>query len=323
METRSKLHELKLAMQPTMRELRFTISRIRSSPLSIVGAAIVILFIVIALAAPWLAPPGHLSQGGNPYMIPKYGIKATPQPPGTTVAGYYARFGTTAWQYDIYYGCIWGASSAFRVGIFVVVPSLLIGLLMGIIAGYYGGYLDEFLMRFTDIIIAFPSLILCMAFIVVLVPIGVGRLDAVMLAFVLVGWPTYARLIRGEVLRIKNEDYIEAAKSIGCSDFRVIIRHILPNSVYPVVIMASLDIGTIVLGVAALTFIGLGAPEGWADWGQLIAYSRNFIYGRPDNPYGYWYTFVIPGVFISLFTLGWNLLGDAFRDILDPTIRRK
>jgi len=162
-----------------------------------------------------------------------------------------------------------------------------------------------------------------MAFIVVLVPMGIQRLDAVMLAFVLVGWPSYTRVIRGEVLRIKNEDYVEAAKSIGCSDFRVMLRHILPNSIYPIIIMASLDIGTIVLGVAALTFIGLGAPEGWADWGQLIAYSRNFIYGKPDNPYGYWYTFVIPGLFISLFTLGWNLLGDAFRDILDPTIRRK
>jgi len=178
-------------------------------------------------------------------------------------------------------------------------------------------------MRFTDIIIAFPSLILCMALIVILVPLGVARLDAVMLAFVMVGWPSYARIIRGEVLRIKSEDYVEAAKSIGCSDFRIITKHILPNSVYPLVIMASLDIGTIVLSVAALTFLGLGAPEGWADWGQLIAYSRNFIYGKPTDPYCYWYTFVIPGLFISLFTLGWNLLGDAFRDILDPTIRRK
>jgi len=323
MDVKSKLHEFRLGMQPSIDELKFIATRIKSSPLSIVGAAIVIFFIILALAAPWIAIPGHPSQGGNPYMMPKFGILATPQPPGSTVKDNYARFGTTAWQYDIYYGCIWGSRSAFHVGIMVVIPSLLIGLALGTLAGYYGGYLDELLMRFTDIIIAFPSLILCMAFIVVLVPMGIERLDAVMLAFVIVGWPSYARIIRGEALRIKNEDYIEAAKSIGCSDFRVILKHILPNSIYPVVIMASLDIGTIVLGVAALTFLGLGAPEGWADWGQLIAYSRNFIYGKPTDPYCYWYTFIIPGLFISLFTLGWNLLGDAFRDILDPTIRRK
>jgi peptide/nickel transport system permease protein len=323
MEAESRLYELKIKMQPFISELRFTVKRIRSSPLSIIGAAIVIFFIVLALAAPLLAPPGHPSQGGNPYMMPKYGISVTPKPPGSVIKSDHAIFGTTAWQYDIYYGCIWGSRSAFRVGLLVVVPSLLIGLILGALAGYYGGYMDELLMRLTDIILAFPSLILCMAFIVVFVPMGVERLDAVMLAYVLVSWPGYARTIRGEVLRVKNEDYVEAAKSIGCSDFRIIFKHILPNAIYPVVIMASLDIGTIVLGVAALTFLGLGAPEGWSDWGQLIAYSRNFIYGKPDNPFCYWYTFVIPGLFISLFSLGWNLLGDAFRDILDPTIRRK
>ncbi|MEM2960695.1 MAG: ABC transporter permease [Candidatus Bathyarchaeia archaeon] len=320
MDMESKLYGYKIKMQPFIRELKFTAKRIRSSPLSIVGALIVVFFVILALVAPLLASPGHPSQGGNPYMMPKYGIAVTPKPPGSTIKDGYVIFGTTAWQYDIYYGCIWGSRSAFRIGLLVIIPSLLI---LGSLSGYYGGYMDEALMRLTDIILAFPSLILCMAFIVVLVPLGIERLDAVMLAFVLVSWPGYARTIRGEVLRVKNEDYIEAARAIGCSDLRVIFRHILPNAIYPVVIMASLDIGTIVLSVAALTFLGLGAPEGWADWGQLIAYSRNFIYGKPNDPFCYWYTFVIPGLFISLFTLGWNLLGDAFRDILDPTIRRK
>jgi len=323
MEVRSKLAEYRVRLQPTVRELKLVGTRIRSSRLSILGAAIIVFYIALALLGPWIAPAGRPSQGGDPYMIPKFGILVTPQPPGSIVHGNYALFGTTAWQYDIYYGCVWGTRSAFRVGLLVVIPSLLVGLVLGMIAGYYGGYLDELFMRLTDVIMAFPSLILDMALIVVLVPLGVQRLDAVMLAFVLVGWTNYARVIRGEVLRTKNEDYVEAAKSIGCSDLRVIAKHILPNSIYPVLIMASLDIGTTVLGVAALTFIGLGAPEGYADWGQLIAYSRNFIFGKPDNPFGYWYTFIIPGLFISFFTLGWNLLGDAFRDILDPTIRRK
>ena len=323
MDIRARLKDYRVGMQPAMRELRLVGARIRSSRLSIVGATIVACYAVLALACPWIAPAGHPSQGGDPYMMPKFGILVTPQPPGSIVRGNYALFGTTAWQYDIYYGCVWGARSAFRVGLLVVVPSLLVGLIFGMSAGYFGGYLDELFMRITDVIMAFPSLILNMALIVTLVPLGVQRLDAVLLSFVLVGWTSYARVIRGEILRTKNEDYVEAAKSVGCSDLRVIVKHILPNSIYPVLIMTSLDIGTTVLGVAALTFIGLGAPEGYADWGQLIAYSRNFIYGKPDNPFGYWYTFVIPGLFISLFTLGWNLLGDAFRDILDPTIRRK
>jgi peptide/nickel transport system permease protein len=144
-----------------------------------------------------------------------------------------------------------------------------------------------------------------------------------MLSLTIVGWPGYSRLIRGEILRIKNEDYVEAAKSVGCSDLRVIYKHILPNSIYPILIVFTLDIGTVVLGAAALSFLGIGAPPGYADWGQIIALSMNWIYGAPSNPFGNWYTFVIPGLFISMFVMGWNLLGDALRDILDPTMRRK
>jgi peptide/nickel transport system permease protein len=199
----------------------------------------------------------------------------------------------------------------------------VVGLLVGLIASFYGGWIDEVLMRFTDIIFAFPYLILCMTLVVVLVPIGYARLDAVVIAMIIVGWPGYARIIRGEVLRVKNEDYVEAAKSVGCSDARVIARHILPNSIYPVLVVFTLDIGTIVLAAAALSFLGLGAPVGYADWGVIISLSEDWIYGSPANPFGFWYTFIIPGVFISTFVLGWNLLGDALRDILDPTLRRK
>ena len=122
---------------------------------------------------------------------------------------------------------------------------------------------------------------------------------------------------------MKTEDYVEAAKAVGCSDLRVIWKHVLPNSIYPILIIASLDIGSIVLTSAALSFLGLGAPLGYADWGQIISFSRSYIYGRTNDPFCYWYTFVIPGLFIFSFVLGWNLLGDAMRDILDPTLRRK
>jgi peptide/nickel transport system permease protein len=306
-----------------MKEWRFTLKLFRKSTLSIVGLTIIVFFILMAILAPYLAPAGNITQGGDPNNIPYDPVllaanSLRPQPPS-----WQHPFGTMAGQYDMYYGCIWGSRNALRIGIEVAGTSLVVGLLVGLIASFYGGWVDEVLMRLTDIIFAFPYLILCMTLVVVLVPIGYARLDAVVIAMIIVGWPGYARIIRGEVLRIKNEDYVEAAKSVGCSDARIIARHILPNSIYPLLIVVSLDIGTIVLAAAALSFLGLGAPPGYADWGEIITLSEDWIYGSPSNPFGFWYTFIIPGVFISTFVMGWNLLGDALRDILDPTLRRK
>jgi peptide/nickel transport system permease protein len=317
---RAVLQKERVEMEPRIKEIRFTLKLIRKSPLSIVGSAIVLFYVFVALFAPFLAPmgPPSMGQGGDAMMMPHNGMSLIPVAPSAANP-----FGTMQGQYDIYYGCIWGARSALRIGVIVAGGSLVIGLAVGIIAAYYGGWMDEVLMRLTDIVLAFPGLILSMALIVVLVPIGVARLDAVMLSLVIVGWPGYARLIRGEILRIKNEDYVEAAKSVGCSDLRIIGSHILPNSIYPVLIVFTLDIGTIVLAAAALSFLGLGATIGYADWGQIIALSLNWIYANPAAPFEYWFTFIIPGLFISMFVLGWNLLGDALRDILDPTLRRK
>jgi peptide/nickel transport system permease protein len=296
--------------------------RIKQSPLSLVGLSLVVVFVVIAVLSPVLAPPNPSWTDitfSDPFMIPRdltahLDNPAEPQPPSELHP-----FGTAEFQYDLYYGMIWGTVTAFRVGLWVTFASLFIGLFVGVVAGYYGGVIDEIMMRFTDVILAFPGLILAMAFVAAL-----GRsLDNVLLALVLVGWPGYARLIRGELLRVKQEDYIEAAKAVGCSDLRVIVRHALPNSIYPIVISASLDIGTIVLAAAALSFLGLGSPPGYADWGMLISESQNWIYGNKSAPLQYWHTFLIPGIFIFTFSLGWNLLGDAFRDIMDPTIRRR
>lgn len=328
MSVKSRWKEFKTSMSPTIKELKFMASRIKQTPLSLIGAAIVIFYVVVALTAPVLAPP---LPNRNPYMVPRDSYIFKPNPPDNRHI-----FGTTEGQYDLYYGCIWGTRTAFRIGIFVVVVSLAIGLTIGCLAGYFGGIVDELMMRFTDIIFAFPGLLLAMAFVVALpselalpqlgplkLSIPLTDLDKVLTGLVIVGWPSYTRLIRGEILRVKTEDYVEAAKAVGCSDFRVIVKHILPNAIYPILIVASLDIGAIVLTAAALSFLGLGAPKGYADWGQLIAMSRNWIYGEIGNPFGYWHVFVIPGIFIFTFVLGWNLLGDAFRDILDPTIRRR
>ena len=296
---------------PRIKELKFILKRIRENPLSIIGLAIVIFFTIVAIAAPLLAPP---RPGRDPYMIPRYGYFPEPQPPSPEHP-----FGTTQGQYDLYYGVIWGTRTAYRIGVLVVAVSALLGILIGGIAGYYKGIVDEILMRLTDIILAFPGLILAMALVVAFGP----GLDSITLALILVGWPTYARLIRGEFLRITAEDFVEAAKAIGCSDARIIFRHVLPNAIYPLLVVASLDIGSVVLTAAALSFLGLGAPEGYADWGQLISLSRNWIIGTAHNPFAYWHVYIIPGLFLFLFVMGWNLLGDALRDVLDPMIRRR
>ncbi|UCG54844.1 MAG: ABC transporter permease, partial [Dehalococcoidia bacterium] len=250
----------------------------------------------------------------NSYMIPRDGYSSTPKPPSDEHV-----FGTTQGQYDIFYGVIWGTRTAFQIGLIVMGAVLIIGIFLGSIAGYFGGIVDEIIMRITDVFLAFPPLILAMA---VTVALGPG-IQSVMTAITIVSWPSYARVIRGDILAIREEDYVEASRSVGSSHLRVILRHVLPNSIYPVFIMASLDIGAVVLTAAALSFLGLGVPEGYADWGQMISFARNWIVGTPSNAFAYWHTVWIPGLFIFFFVMGWNLLGDSLRDILDPRLARR
>ncbi|MEM4713252.1 MAG: ABC transporter permease, partial [Candidatus Bathyarchaeia archaeon] len=245
---------------------------------------------------------------------PKLGYRIDPLPPSPDHP-----FGTTRLSVDIYYGCIWGIRFAFIIGLEVIIPSLVIGLILGLLAGYYGGIIDEIVMRFTDVILAFPGLILAMAFVSALSRAGWKTMDAAILAITLIAWPGYTRLIRGEVLRVKSEDFVEAAKACGASDIRVMMRHILPNSVYSLIVVVTLDFGTIVLTAAALSFLGLGSPPGYADLGKLIYDAMAYV----SQGFRYWWVYTIPGVFIVLFVLGWNLLGDALRDVLDPLYRRK
>ncbi len=307
----SRLNDFKANLRPRARELRFSLSRIRKSPLSLVGISIILFFVVIAILAPVLAPSPDLAR---PYNIPRDGFSPVPRPPNENHV-----FGTTEGQFDIYYGVIWGTRTAFAVGLLVVGASLLIGIVLGALAGYYGGIIDEIVMRVTDIFFAVPSIILAMAFVAAF---GTG-LENVMKALVIVWWPSYARLIRGEMLSVKQETYVEAARSMGASDFRIITKHLLPNTMFAVLVMASLDLGAVVLTAAGLSFLGLGAPLGFADWGQMISFSRNWIVGPIGQPFAYWYTVLIPGLFIFFFVLGWSLLGDALRDVLDPKLRRK
>ena len=280
---------------------------LRRRPMSLLGFAIIGFFLTVALLAPVLAP----SEAGSrdAYIIPQTGYSPDPVRPSKAHP-----FGTTEQQYDLYYGMVWGTRTAFRVAMQVVVVSVVLGILLGGAAGFYGGWVDEALMRFTDVILAFPDIVLA----VVIVAIRGPSLDNVMLSVTAVSWPSYARLMRGDVLSVKERDFVAAARALGASDARILFRHIVPNAIYPVLVVASLSMGRIVITAAALSFLGLGSPVGYADWGQLISLSRNWILGSSGNPFEYWHTVFIPGTAIFLFVLGWNLLGDAVRDILDP-----
>lgn len=283
-----------------------TLKRILQNKASLVGLVLVLFFAAVALFAPWLAPAQNPR---DPYQLPQSSYEVTPQPPSAQHI-----FGTTEQQYDLYYGVVWGTRLAFKIGITVTFFAFLIGLFLGAVAAYFGGKIDELIMRFTDIVFAVPSLVLAMVIAAMLGP----DIRHMMMALTAVAWPSYARLVRGDVLSVKRRDFVTASKALGARGPRLLLRHILPNSIYPSVVVASLDIGYIVLTAASLSFLGLGAQPGTADWGQLIAMARNWVLGSGGNTFAYWYTVVVPGGAIFLFVLGWNLLGDGFRDILDP-----
>lgn len=286
-----------------------TFLKLIKNPLGLTGLVLIVFFLVIAVIAPMLAPP---KWAGEPYRIPRDGYKAEPQPPSEKHL-----FGTAEGQYDIYYGIIWGTRTAWFVSLTVVGIALAIGILMGVMAGFYGGLLDEVLMRLTDIFMAFPFLVAAMTLTSIL-----GRgVDNAMIALIAFGWMGYARLIRSEVLRIREEEYVQAARAVGVPVWRMIPRHILPNAIWPVFVQGTMDMGSIVIAFAALSFLGVGAPEGYADWGQMISYARNWIIGLRGNPLAYWFTVIYPSIAITLFCLSWNLVGDALRDILDPRLR--
>lgn len=227
--------------------------------------------------------------------------------------------GTSQGQYDIYYGVVWGVRTAFRTGLIVVISTLLIGVIIGSISAYYGGIVDNIIMRFVDVFLTLPFILAALIMAAVLTPkIGRSLLPAI-IALITFGWMGYARIIRGDILSIKERDYIMAARVIGVKDSRILFRHILPNAIFPTMVLASLAIGDVVLSFAALSFLGIGTEVGYADWGQVLSFARNWITSLND----YWYIIAWPGITLVLFVMSWNLVGDALRDVLDPRMRGK
>lgn len=299
-----------------------------SNASSLVGIVLLIFFIIIAIFAPVIAPP--LSE--DSYQIPRMSWDVNPQPPGFPMSDNMrdiydhmgkdlkwdiAIFGTAEGGYDIFYGLIWGTRTAFRIGLITVAVAALIGIFIGSISAYFGGWIDEILMRITDIFLSFPFLVAAMVLTTIL-----GRgLDKVMIALITFGWMGYARLIRGSILSAKEETYVMAAKALGVNDIKIIWKHLLPNTIFPVMVQGTMNIGSMVITAAALSFLGVGAPVGYADWGQMVSFARNWIIGSPGHAGQYWFTVFYPGIFIVLFVLAWNLIGDTLRDILDPRLR--
>ena len=225
--------------------------------------------------------------------------------------------GTASGQWDIYYGVVWGTRTAFKVGLIITLSVATLGIFIGSVSAYYGGAVDMILMRITDVFMTFPFLLAALTLSAILTPVMGKSLIPPSIALIMFGWMGYARLIRSDILSVKEREYVIAAKVLGATDRRILLKHILPNSIYPTLVVASMDMGSYVLSFAALSFLGVGAEVGYADWGQLISFARDWITNLSD----YWYIVVYPGTALVLFVLAWNLVGDALRDILDPRLR--
>jgi peptide/nickel transport system permease protein len=265
------------------------------NPLTLAGLLIIGLLVLLAFTAPALAPYDPLKTDTVHRLLPPSQEHL---------------FGTDQLGRDLFSRVLHGTRISLRIAILTATIALAIGGPLGIISGYFRGRLDLLLMRVTDMFMAFPRLILAMAIAAALRP----TLENVVIAISLAAWPAYARLARSVALALREEQYIEAARGLGASGARIVMRHILPGAVSPVVIQVSLDMGNILLTAAGLGFIGFGAQPPTPEWGLMIAEGRNYITNE-------WWVSTFPGLAIALVVLGFNLLGDGIRDALDPRLR--
>lgn len=273
--------------------------RFRQSKLSMIGAALVAVVIFFTLFGKLLAPyPEHV-EGGFDTSV-RFQAPSLAHP-----------FGTNELGQDVLSLVMAGTTVSVLAGFGVVLIGTFIGTLFGAVAGFVGGWTDEILMRFTDLTLTIPSLILAMAIAAALGPGFANMVIAISLSW----WPGYARLVRGEVLAAREEVYVTAARAIGANPGRILFRHILPNIVSPIIVKMSLDMGFAILTVAGLGFIGIGVRLPTPEWGTLLSLSRSYM---PD----YWWTAMAPGMAMFLAVFGFNLLGDGLRDSLDPRSMR-
>ncbi|MFT4160156.1 nickel transporter permease [Shinella zoogloeoides] len=267
---------------------RFTANR-----LAVLGLLIILGLVFLALFAPLIAP--H-----SPYVGDLANARLLTPGPGHWL-------GTDDQGRDILSRLIYGSRLTLQVVLLVAVIAAPIGLLVGTVAGYAGGWVDAVLMRITDIFLAFPKLVLALAFVAALGP-GIGN---AIIAIAITSWPPYARIARAETLTVRNSDYILAVQLMGASPWRIVLRHIMPLCISSLIVRVTLDMAGIILTAAGLGFLGLGAQPPLPEWGAMIASGRRFILDQ-------WWVAAMPGFAILIVSLGFNLLGDGLRDALDP-----
>jgi peptide/nickel transport system permease protein len=269
--------------------------RLVRSPLALAALGLVTTWVAVALLAPVLAPHPPLAQD----------IVHRLQPP----AGEHW-LGTDPLGRDVFSRILYGARLSIPVGAAAVVLAGGLGIAIGGAAGFIGGIVDEAVMRVTDLMLAFPTVILAM---VITAALGAGIQNAV-LAIMVAWWPTYARLERGLVLSLRRREFVEAARALGASPLRIAVRHVLPGTISPIVILGTLDVGHAILTFASLSFLGLGPPPQIPEWGSMIAAGRNYL--------NQWWIATFPGLAILSLVLAFNVVGDTLRDLLDPRFRR-
>ena len=335
-----------------MEEWKLMLYALNRSPPGLIGLALVLMFVFLGIFGPSMAPWSYR------FFPSQYNMSTYLAPPGSsfvlnvtelqgdniiqyTTVIYYP-LGADHFGRDLLSLILYGARVSFVISIVVIVLGVPLGIILGLIAGYYGGKVDELVMRITDIFLAFPALILAMAFSAVLPQRlqnfisahesvqrfvlwlfalepqdagNLGKLLAVILAMIIVWWPAYARITRGSTLTERENLYVEAARAIGLSSRTIMFKHILPNIIGPILVYITLDFGGVILMEAGLSFLGLGATPPIADWGRIVYDGSQYF---PEH----WWLVTFSGLMIMLVALGWNLLGDTMRDILDPKTRR-
>jgi len=287
------------SLKPRIKSLRESLYLIARNKLSLTALIILVILIVGALLAPCIIPyPEDLADATHTQI--KLQAPSLEHLMGTDELGR-----------DIFSRVVYGARVSLSAALAAVGLSLVIGIPLGAIAGSFGGWVDNLIMRITDVFLSFPPLLLAIAMVAVM---G-SSLNNAILAIALSWWPWYTRLIRGQAISVKERKFVQAAETIGTGRMKIIFRHIIPNCISPVIVQASMDIGGVILTVASLSFLGLGAQLPTPEWGLMISMGRRFF---PDS----WWYCIFPGLAIFVTVLCFNLLGDAIREILDPKTRK-
>ena len=276
--------------------LYLTLVRLRRNRLAVFGLVIILLLVVVAVFAPWIAPYDYAAQN----------LSDAFEPP---CAKYW--LGTDDFGRDILSRLIYGARISLQVGMFAVWLSMCVGGVLGAIAGYYGGKVDDIIMRFMDILLSIPQILLAVT---IAAALGPGLLNLT-IAVGIANIPSFARVVRGAVLSIVGQEFIEAAHCMGASDAWIIARHILPNCSAPIIVQATLRVAGAILAAAALSFLGLGIQPPTPEWGGMLSAARGYVRD-------YAYMTISPGLAIMITILALNFLGDGLRDAMDPKMKR-